>query len=131
MLMPAAVLIVLLLGAISVDLGQVRLVQRRFAATADAAANDAATAALDRERYFATGDYVIDPGTAREVVERSLEVHGLTDRVTSVSVSVDPAGDAVTVVLTGRADYLFARSLPGARGGAEVRATATATARRR
>ena len=37
----------------------------------------------------------------------------------------------MTVVITLRADYLFARSLPGTPHGTTVRGTATATARRR
>lgn len=131
MLMPAAVLIVLLLGAIAVDLGSVRLAQRRLAATADAAANDAATAALDRHTYFATGAYVLDPAAAETVLARSLAAHGLADASVEATITVGPTGDTVTVVLRGRAPYLFARSIPGAEDGAEITATATASARRR
>ena len=64
MLMPAAVLIVMVLGAIAVDLTAVRLGQRELIAAAGDAANDAVTVGLDEAALRSGQGYRLDPDRA-------------------------------------------------------------------
>ena len=131
MLMPAAVLIVLVLGAIAVDLSVVHLAHRDLVDVAASAANDAATDGLDPDTFHRTGRYELDQTRATAAVERSLTVHQLAGRATIVRVVQGPGPDQVTVELEVPVDYLFAKALPGANHGTTVRAHATATAAER
>ena len=131
MLMPAAVLIVLLLAAIAFDSAVVFLAERELANVAAAAANDAATQALDRSAFYADGTVRLDPERARQVAETAVAVRGpdwLEPGSTRVAVVVDPDEPAVTVTVSAEAGYVFARAIPGVDGTASVAATASATA---
>ncbi len=129
MLMPAAVLIVLVLGAIAVDLSVVHLAQRDLLDVAASAANDAATFGIDPSAYRAgSGSAAFDPDRAELAVERSLRNHHLDTRVTIDGVRQGPAADEVTVDLHVTVDYIFAKAIPGARHSTVVHAHATATA---
>jgi Flp pilus assembly protein TadG len=127
-LMPAAVLIVLLLGAVAVDLTVVHLRQQQAIEAAASAANDAVTAGVDQAALRAGRGYTLDPDRVRAAVDQSLRAQGLTDRLAAPPQIDEPTPRSVTVVITLRADYLFARSLPGGPHGTTVRGTATATA---
>ncbi|MGQ0433832.1 MAG: hypothetical protein ACT452_15660, partial [Microthrixaceae bacterium] len=70
MLMPAGVLVVLLLGAISFDLSVLFLRQRQASGVAVDVANDLASAALDESRLRATGEFVLDPERAASLGAR-------------------------------------------------------------
>lgn len=127
MLMPAGVLIVLTLAAIAVDLSLVFLRQRQASASAADIANDLATAALDVDELRASGTYRIDAARARELGGRLAEDGTIGDHL--VEVDVEVLGDhevRVTIVL--EVDYIFAKAIPGADDGTEVRATAVARA---
>ena len=131
MLMPAAVLIVLLLGAISVDFAVVWLAERELANVAAAAANDAATQALDRSAFYADGTVRLDPDRARQVAETAVAVRGpdwLEPGSTRLEVRVDPNEPVVTVTVEAEAGFVFARAIPGVDRSAAVGATARATA---
>lgn len=130
MLMPVAVLIVLLLGAIAFDLSVVHLAHRDLLDVAESAANDAATEALDQLALRRDGAYRIDPGLAASSLDRSLARHRVDQAVTARSIVVGPAGDQVTVELERPVPYVFATSLPGEHG-TTVRARATAVVHRR
>ena len=131
MLMPAAVLVVLLLGAIAVDLTAVRLGQRELVAAAGDAANDAVTVGLDEAVLRAGDGYRIDPGRARAAAVASLAAKGLLDDLAAPpTVAVDSQG-SVEVVLLRRVPHLFAKALPGAPDDQTVRATVTATVEQR
>lgn len=127
MLMPAAVLIFVILGAIAVDYGGVFLAQAELANAAAAAGNDAATQAIDLPHLYATGEVRLVHDRARAVAQRSVAAKGL-DHLSAVVEEVRVQGATVTVVLRGRADYLFARALPGGPTGADVTATSTSEA---
>jgi hypothetical protein len=101
MLMPAAVLIVMVLGAIGVDLSVVRMGQRELIAAAGDAANDAVTVGLDEAALRAGDGYHLDGETT------------------------------VTVQLARRVPHLFAKALPGAPDDQLVRATVTAEVEQR
>ena len=126
MLMPAAVLVFVVLGALVVDAAIVYRAEREVASLAAAAANDAAGAALDLDEWYRDGSVVLDDGVARDVAARRIAFGGFEADL----VSVDVAGDRITVVVRGRADHLFADAIPGAPGGTDVEASATATATR-
>lgn len=131
MLMPAAVLIVLLLGAVAVDLSIVRMAHRDLVNVAASAANDAVTDGLDAAEYRRSGAYVIDLDRANEVLDRSLAHHGLADRITGRSMALGPGPDELTVELEMEVSAVFARSLPHAASTSTVRARASASVQRR
>ena len=128
--MPAAVLVLLTFGAISVDASIAFLAERAVVNAADAAANDAATA-IDVDRYRATGDVVIDCPRAIAIAEESF-TRRLADWLDAPSVVVSSCtGSAVTVDVRATASFVFARALPGARDDTSVSATGSASAVRR
>ena len=130
MLMPAAVMIVIVLGSIAQDFAVVFLGEREAASLATAAANDAAAAAVDEQGYRSSGEFRIDEQRARRgpggdalLVLRAPSVEADIDVVT---VGGEPA---VVVTVRGTVDYVFARAIPGAPDGTQVEASATAVAR--
>jgi hypothetical protein len=130
MLMPAAVLIVLLLGSLAVDFAIAFLAEREVVDAASAAANDAATFGLDENQLRQSGALVLDRGRAEEAVRQSIVSRGsaLLDRA---DVSVDVTAASVRVRISSRAQYLFARVIPGAPDGIAVSAIAAAGPQRR
>jgi uncharacterized membrane protein len=129
MLMPAAVLIFLVLGAICVDFGGVYLAQRELANAAAAAANDAATQAIDLAHLYETGEVRLLAETARRVAERSVAAKGLERLDAHIEdVRITGGGRRVLVVVAGRADYQFARAVPGGHDHADVRTSSEAEA---
>ena len=128
MLMPAAVLVFVVLGAIAVDFAVAFLAEREVS-NAAAAANDAAGAALDEDRFYADGAVRLERERAVAVGRAAVAAAGLDD-LDDVDVQVRVAADApmVTVTVSARARYVFAPALPGGPEGIAVEATATATA---
>ncbi len=131
MLMPAAVLIVLLLGAIAVDLTAIHLRQRAGISAAGSAANDAVTYGLDQAALRRGDGYHLDPDRVQRAVIDSLDAQGLTDDLAAPPHITITAPDTVTVTLDLRADYVFARALPHGPRTTTLHATATATAEQR
>ena len=121
------VLVVLLLGAIAVDLSVVFLRQRQASSLAVDVANDLATAVLDEEAFRADGTYRLDPNRADELAGALVLASDLGDQVTEVEVTV-LTPDSVEVRVEVTVDYVFAKAIPGARDGTTVEATATAVA---
>jgi Flp pilus assembly protein TadG len=127
MLMPAGLLIVLVLASIAVDMSLAHLRKRQAFELAAAAANDAATAAVDQGRLRTTHDYVLHPERARAVVADVVAASELAPELARPPVvTVTAAG--VRVEITLEAAYIFADVIPGAPDGTEVTASATATA---
>lgn len=135
LLVPAAVLVLVILGAIAVDFAIAFLGQRELAGLASAAANDAATAALSDQRFYrGTAGAGIDPGDieidqaaaqrlAQEAVDRRAP-RGVNDIVVRAYV----AGGQVCVALRGTVEYVFAKAVPGASRRTTVKGSAVATA---
>lgn len=109
MLMPAAVLVMLLLGAIALDAAAVRMQVRELRNTARSAANDALSAAVDVGHLRETGEIRIDEERARAIVadavtQRSIE--GVD--VDAVTVRTDADGTLVlTVTLQRSVDHVL------------------------
>jgi hypothetical protein len=126
MLVPAGVLIVFVLASIAVDLSLVHLRKRQAFDLAAAAANDAATAGAD-QAALRSGSYVIEPGSARAVVDDVVGASELAPHLAAPP-SVTVTAEGVSVEITLEADYIFAGVVPGAPDGTVVAASATAVA---
>lgn len=131
MLMPAAVLIVLVLGAIAVDLSLVHLARNDLVHAAGGAANDAVTYGLDEDAWRRGDGYVLDPARVDEAVTRSLAARGLLDRLAGPPIVRASGPTEITVELAVPVDYIFAKALPGGPRRTVVHAAATATVARR
>ena len=130
MLMPAAVLVFVVLGAIAVDSAVHFLGEREAANGASAAAQDVASTLVDEEWYRATGRVrlVCDPERVTAVARSSFDARSAAwlDEV-AVSV-VSCAGDRVTVRVAATVGLVFATALPAGRDRAVVSATGSAVA---
>lgn len=127
-LYPVGLLIVLLLGAIAVDLGNVWLQQRRLADAADSAANDAVTFGLDQSALRSDGVVALDHARVADVVEISVAGQDLPAAATittidSGGVSAD-GNPTVTVTIESTAELIFGRIVRSA--GIDIEATGTA-----
>ena len=131
MLMPAAVMVVLMLGAIAVDLSIVQLAHRDLVDVAASAANDAAGYGLDPAAFRQTGAYRIDLARAEQAARRSVAAHHLSEQITELRVVPGPGVDQITVELALPVEHLFAKAIPGADDSTVVTARATATATQR
>lgn len=123
MLMPAAVLIVLLLGAIAVDTAAVYLRQREVYNVAFDAANDAAGAGIDLATARRSGQFVLDPARVRQLAATTVAVSG-DDGMVLVEARVE--GDEVVVTVQATVHHVFAPVF-GTPGRGTVRMTARAT----
>ncbi len=132
MLVPAAVLVLMILGAIAVDSAVAFMAQRELANAAAAAANDAAGAALSDQSFYGgggegSGTITVDQRSARQVVTRALRARSPRG-LTVDGIEVAASAGQVCVSLRGRVDYLFAKAIPGAAHQAMVEGRATASA---
>ena len=125
MLMPAALLIVFVLGSISIEFATVSMRQRALFNAADAAANDAATYAIDRVTLRSTGEVVLDPTLVEEAVERSLRVQGVL-LVSAPLIELSADRKTIHLELLQHVPYVLAGALPGA-DGTVVRANVRVT----
>lgn len=124
LLVPAGVLVLLVLGALAVDLSHVHLAQREVVAAVQGAASDAATAAYREDVLYRSGEVVVDGAAARAEAASSLAASDLG--ITLTAVTVTPGGEVV-VRAEAAVETIFARALPG--GPRTVTVTATARAR--
>lgn len=131
MLMPAAVLVLVVMGAVAVDSAIAFMAQRELQNAVAAAANDAAVAAIDEERFYACGSLDVTSDRAEDVVLAAFTA-GLPETIDVVGAPdvIVAGGDAnrpvqVTVSARGRVDLLFA---PAVGGLARRELTATSTA---
>ena len=75
-LAPLAVVIVVFLGSIAVDSTALFLTRRSLSDAAAAAANDAASAGFDADRFATTGEVTIDAARAARVARASVAAQG-------------------------------------------------------
>lgn len=134
LLMPAAVLIVVILGSLAVDSAIVFAAQRQLADAASSAANDAVTAGLADAPFYACGQLDLDPQRVRSVVVESLAARSadIVEAVETVTVGRGPNGEpTVAVAVRGSVTPLLAPALPGTERSRTVQAHAEASAARR
>lgn len=126
MLMPAAVLVMMLLGAIALDAAAIRMQTRELRNVARSAANDALGAAVDVDHLRATGEIRIDESVARAVVDNAVDqrtIEGVD--VDAVAVDTDADGTLVlTVTLRRTVDHILRP--PGTDPSVTVRAAGSA-----
>lgn len=124
MLMPAAVLIMVVLGALAVDSAVIFGAQRDLVATAQAAANDAASLGVDIDRLRGDGEVEVDLAEM--------------DRAVTLAMSVAPPGtqldwwvqgDEVVVELRRDVTLIFSPAAPGSRRTETITARASAELR--
>lgn len=128
MLMPAAVLVTMILGAIAVDSARLFLAQRELGDAAAAAANDVATAALDEGSFYRSGGALrLDPVRAGQVASAAVAARSPAGSAWDEP-EVQVVGRQVCVTLRATVAPLFARAVPGAGAARTVTARATATA---
>ncbi len=108
MLMPAAVLIVVILGGIAVDSAVTFSAQRELVSAAQAAANDAAAFGLDESAFRAGEGYVLEPARVEQVILRALALDGLHARHRWYR-----QGNRIVVELDEEVVGVFARAIPG------------------
>lgn len=122
MLMPAAVLIIVILGGISVDRAIIFGAQRDLVATAEAAANDAAGLGVGVDELRAHGITRYDPGR----IDRAVAL--AADRSDGeVSATWQLRGNVLIVSLQRRVPLIFTKGVPGSSGVQVITAAATAT----
>lgn len=129
-LMPAAVLVFLVLGALAVDAAGVFLAQRRLANAAVAAANDAAAKAVDIDTFYGDGSLRLTGTQAQRIADDTLNRLRLDDLEDVRSVA-SVRGEVVEVTITARVRHIFSGAVPGGPETARVAATAVADARSR
>ncbi len=114
LMFPAAVMIMLVLGAIVLDVGLSQVRGRELQAVADSAANDS-LAALDIPALRAGEPPRLDPTRARVIVAQAVAAGPLPDAtILAVDIGTDNAGRiTVTVQLSLRVDLMIAPVLPG------------------
>ena len=127
MLMPAAVLVLLVLGAITFDYAHLYLEKQDLQATAESAANDAVTFGVDQAALRRGEGVHLDPDAVVRSVEASLAVHATGLHLVAPPQVDMPDPTTVRVTLTGRVDYVFVPAVPGASHSAVVHASASAT----
>ena len=128
MLVPAAVLVLIMLAAITVDSAIVFLAQRDVANRAAAAANDIAGVALADEALYGGDDLVLDGEAAQAYVARIIGQAPLPARYLRMEATVAIDGSQVEVSAVAEVRRLFAPALAGLRTTATVEAVSTATA---
>lgn len=130
MLVPAAVLVLLVLGAICVDSAVVFLAQRDLANRTAAAANDIAGFAVsDAAFYERSGIVALDDERADAFVRLAFPPDRPPGGFHAWTADADAAGDSVTVAAEGEVRSIFAKAIPGAPETTTVRARSVASAR--
>lgn len=130
LLVPAGILIVLALGAMTVNAAMAFQGERRAAAVAADVANDVATLGLDEEHFRLNGDYKLidDLSSAAESAAAAAQA-GNRGSFIDGTLQIDitrVAADTVRVDVVGQVNSLW--NPPGSDGVTMVAATATATA---
>jgi Flp pilus assembly protein TadG len=128
LLFPAAFLIMIVLGAIVVDVGLSHVRARELEAVASSAANDA-LAALDVAALRENGELRFDLVRAEQIVQESVASGALADAVViDVGVGTNGAGDPqLEVTLQLQVELIMAPALPGGLGSTTITRTRTAS----
>jgi len=129
MLMPAAVLVLLMLGGIAFDFAHLFLAKRELSSLAEAAANNAVTHGVDQAAVRRGDGYVLDPARVVDSVYASVAEHS-----PALHLIGDPQVELISptevrVTITASIDYVFTRVARGAKGSEVVTVSAIADAR--
>jgi hypothetical protein len=125
-LLPAAFLVLILLGALTVDSAAAYLAQRQLRDSLESAAADAVGAGLSRSGFYAHGAVTLALPLAGQVVCQSVAAQADND-LHDVHLWIAVSGPTIRLEGTASVDAVFGRNIPGF-GVREVRASTTATA---
>ena len=129
MLVPAAVLVLVILGAICVDSAVVFFAERDLANRTAAVASDLANATLDDTAFYeGSGELVLDDARAKAYARLAFAPDRVPGGYESWSGEAETEGRTVTVVATAEVRYVFAKAIPGAPDTATVASRSVATA---
>lgn len=128
-LFPAAVLVMFILASMAIDAAVTFSAQRQLSDIAAAAANDAASAALDTT-YYGEGRFGVDRAVAGQRVDDTVGRRTDSDRLAASCIVDDISADglSVTVVCRGTVTQLISPARFLNITSRDIRATATATA---
>ena len=129
LLIPAAVLVLVVLGGISVDAAVVYLGQRELGNAVAAAANDAAGASFSQAPFYGGGRVELDPARAAQIAAASLEARASRGLHLSGPPVVVVSGRRVCVRAAATVERIFSGGVPGAHRSAHIEATSEATLR--
>ena len=107
LMFPAALMVMVVMGAIVIDVGYTAIRGRELRAVAASAANDS-LAALDIAVLRATGDVVINKSTARRIVAQAIALGPLPD---AQIVGIDINGFEIAVTLRLEIELVMAPAL--------------------
>ena len=125
-LVPAGFLVLIALGALAVDSAVAYQGQQQLHDTLVAAANDAASSAIDHSAFYGSGSVVISLPVAQQVVCRSL-VQQHDSQLHQVKLWLGVNGAELRVMGEAKVDAVFGRAIPGF-GTRHVRAVVDAVA---
>lgn len=126
-LAPAAVLVLVILGALAVDSAVVFLGQRQLSEAASSAATNAVSA-ISRSAFYRQGRVVIDSARATQVADETVASEDLSAARLSSPPVVIVEGDQVCVRLVALVRPIFGRAIPGMGSPVQVHAVSVATA---
>lgn len=127
MLMPAAVLVLFILGAITFDYAHLYLAKRDLQAAAESAANDAVTFGVDQPAVRRGQGVHLDDQLVVQAAEASLAAHGAGLHLVARPEVERVGATQVRVTVAGRVDFAFVGAVPGVARSSIVRASALAT----
>ena len=125
MLVPAGILILILLAAISADSAIAYMGQRQLQNEVAAAVNDAATQAVSLDGLQMGEAAQPDAGRAERIANAKV-MHDYSGGLTATNVQTRVEGNTVTVTAEGRVKYIFAAAFPGVRKYATVKVQSAA-----
>ncbi|MGK2959283.1 MAG: hypothetical protein ACSLFB_13000 [Acidimicrobiales bacterium] len=126
-LMPVAVLVFIILGALAVDHAIAFMGERSLANASAAAANNAAAAGLNQGGFYGGTGADIDWAKASAIAQATIDAERLGG-IENLAVSTTVVGDVVTVNITGQVNTIFSRAIPGGTNNFSIGATSTAIA---
>lgn len=114
LLAPIALLIVIILGAVTLEVGALHLRQRQLDDLADSIASDAATVGFDIEQFRSTGEIAINSAAANGIVASSIAISNLPEAGSSgVVITAGPEPEA-TITLSFTHEFVLGRLIFGA-----------------
>lgn len=122
-MVPATLLVLVVLGAVAVDLSAVHAAQRSLYRETSAAADDAA-GVIDGHEYQRSGRVSVDADGARRLVEARLRSADLPGRLVSLEVRTTP--ETVVVAAEVAVPHVFLSAVPGHPDDRRVSMTARA-----
>ncbi|MEM9522085.1 MAG: hypothetical protein AAGA37_22445 [Actinomycetota bacterium] len=128
LLFPAAFLVMIVLGAIVIDVGLSQVRARELEAVASSAANDA-LGALDLDALRENGEVRFDVAHAERIVQQAVANGALTDAVVlDVALSTNGLGEPqIDVTLQLQVEFVIAPALPGGLDSTTITRTRSAS----